>query len=225
MIHIIKKTIRKFDHILLLVGLVFLLAAPIWEQVIGSGFLWSDIMILISLVAGVSVTHSHKVGELDYQQYMGFMVIVLTCLNSFIGFGVLLETITRSSQVVFFLLLSVTVSKLIIKSRSVDSEVVVNSISGYLLLGLSWSIIIGIWNSAYPGSFNFVFKGQDAFFDSMYYVFVTMTTLGYGDMLPITMAGKAFSMLISVTGAFYTTIVLGMIVGKYISNQTLNNLK
>jgi hypothetical protein len=70
-----------------------------------------------------------------------------------------------------------------------------------------------------------VFNGQDAFFDSMYYVFVTMTTLGYGDMLPITMAGKAFSMLISVTGAFYTTIVLGMIVGKYISNQTLNNLK
>jgi hypothetical protein len=218
----LKKVIREFDHILLLVGLVFLVASPIWEELIGQGLLWSDVMIIVSLIAGLSVTYTHRKQTVTHEQYFGFIVIMITVLNSFIGFGIQFENITHYAQVLFFLLLTITMFKLIIKAKTVDAEVVINSISGYLLMGLSWAILIGIWIGAFPGSFNFGGTQTNEFFDAMYYAFVTMTTLGYGDMLPVSMAAKSFGMLISVTGAFYTTIVLGMIVGKYISNQNLN---
>ena len=42
-----KSSLRKIDHILLLGSLLFLVATPIWEQVTGSVWLWSDIAIVL----------------------------------------------------------------------------------------------------------------------------------------------------------------------------------
>lgn len=50
------------------------------------------------------------------------------------------------------------------------------------------------------------------FLDSLYFVFMTVTTVGYGDFVPITNLGKAFTILFSFTGivfAFYFITVLG----------------
>jgi hypothetical protein len=220
MLHRITLTIKKFDHILLLGGLLLLVASPIWEALVTGGLFFEELMIIVTLISGLSVTFTHNKGKIGSGQYLGLIVILATVLDVFVGLGFWFETITHYGQVVYYLLLTTTMFRLIIKSSAVDSEVVINSISGYLLMGLSWSILVGIWNAFFPGSFSYVSDGGSFLFDSMYYVFVTMTTLGYGDMLPLTLAAKSFSMLISITGAFYTTIVIGMIVGKYVSRQT-----
>lgn len=219
----IRVIIRKFDHILLLAGLLFLIASPIWETLIGGGVLLSDFMILVTLVAGLSVTYTHKNHRIGLVQIIGLVVILMTALDLFINLGSGFENITHVTQIVYYLILTATMFKLIVRARQVDAEVLINSISGYLLMGLSWSILVVVWSAYHPSSFSFEMVGENALFESMYYSFVTMTTLGYGDMLPTSLAAKSFSMLISITGAFYTTIVLGMIVGKYISNQSLNN--
>lgn len=218
----IKRALRKFDHIFLLGGLLFLVASPIWEVLIGKGVIWSEVMIVITLLAGLSVTYTHNRNRFGIVQYIGLAIIVFTLLDVFVNLGPWIEGISRSGQVGYYFLLTITMFQLILRSDKVDGEVVVNSISGYLLMGLSWAILIVIWNTIFPGSFNFSGQTNNALFESMYFSFVTMTTLGYGDLLPITLAGKSFSMLISITGSFYTTIVLGMIVGKFISNQTIN---
>ena len=219
MLNRIKKTIRTFDHYLLLGGLIALVASPIWGALLDESLFWSDIMIIMILIAGLSITYTHNKTKVRLTQYFGVTVIALTIINTFIDLSEQLENVTYYGQVIFFLILTMTMFKLILRSKKVNAEVVVNSISGYLLTGLSWTILIVVWDNAFPGSFNFSNQGKGGFFDFMYYTYVTMTTLGYGDMLPLTLAGKSFSLLISITGAFYSTIVLGMIVGKFISNQ------
>jgi hypothetical protein len=46
-----------------------------------------------------------------------------------------------------------------------------------------------------------------------------MTTLGYGDLLPLTNSGKSWSVLMAITGSFYSTVVLALIVGKFIASK------
>lgn len=222
----IKKNIRKFDHILLLVGLILLIATPIWEKLVGNADFKTSIsgtltiILIVILMAGTSLVYSHRVKGSSRVKYMGLITTLFTLLNAYNFFGSVFNQITHYMQVIFFLLLTTSVFSIIMRSRKVDAEVVINSISGYLLTGLSWSILIEIWEVTYPSSFNFGLEGEEMFFDVIYYCFVTMTTLGYGDMVPQTHAAKSFSILIAVTGAFYNTIALGMIVGKYIWYQS-----
>lgn len=221
MLNRLQKVVQKFDHILLLGALVSMVASPIWEEFVHGGLLWSELSILLILISGLSITYTHNTSGNYIFQYLGFAVIITTVLdNWFIDYS-RFSFFSSYFQVSYFLFLAITTVKIILKSKTVTSEVVINSISGYLLMGLGWSIIISVWVGNFPESFSFAEVSGEGFFNAFYYTFVTMTTLGYGDLLPLTPAAKSFSVLISVSGSFYSTIVLGMIVGKYISIQSL----
>lgn len=220
MLNRVQHKVQKIDHILLLSALVCFVASPIWETLFTGGVLWSELMIIIVLVSGLSITYTHNTSGNYLFQFFGLGVILATIGSSFIGFGTKFEILTNYLQVGYFLYLAIVTLRIIIRSRKVTSEVVINSISGYLLIGLGWSIVITMWMTYFPQSFSFTKALGENFYNSFYFSFVTMTTLGYGDMLPVTSAAKAFSILISISGAFYSTIVLGMIVGKYISTQS-----
>ena len=53
----------------------------------------------------------------------------------------------------------------------------------------------------------------------IYYTFVTLSTLGYGDVVPSTPQSQAVSLLIAISGQFYMVIIVAAIVGKYISGK------
>ena len=219
-----KSILKKVDHILLLGSLLFLVASPIWEQIVNGGFIWTELATILIVVSGLSVTYSHLSSRISFKFIFGVFTIIVSLVEMLTHFGGAFKIIVQYSQLGFFFMLNLVVVKLIIQAKKVDAVVVVNSISGYLLMGFSWAIILGLWNNAFPNSFTFS-DSEGGLFQEIYFSFVTMTTSGYGDYLPITAPAKAFSILISVTGAFYTTILLGMIVGKFISDQTLNNEK
>ncbi len=220
MLNRVQKVVQKFDHVLLLGALVTMVASPIWEEFVHGDLLWSEISIIMILVSGLSITYTHNTSGNYFFQYLGVGVIIITLVNNWFELGPKFSYFASYFQVGYFLFLAVTTVKIILKSKTVTSEVVINSISGYLLMGLGWSIIISVWVANFPDSFSFTQVSGDGFFNAFYYAFVTMTTLGYGDLLPLTPAAKSFSVLISVSGSFYSTIVLGMIVGKYISTQS-----
>ena len=98
--------------------------------------------------------------------------------------------------------------------KGVDFNTLIAGISGYILIGISMGILVNTMENAYPGSFTFKeIKSYDAY----YYSFVTMSTLGYGDILPLTKSAKGLSVFITLIGQFYMAIVLGMIIGKMIA--------
>lgn len=53
----------------------------------------------------------------------------------------------------------------------------------------------------------------------MYYGFVTMTTLGYGDITPLTSTARALSIAEAITGQFYTAVLVAGLVSAYISSK------
>ncbi len=119
--------------------------------------------------------------------------------------------------IAFFIVLVIRVLIQIARSKVVDEGVIAESISGYLLMGLLFSFLVDIIIFFFPDSVNFPGTDTTDMAESIYFTFVTMSTLGYGDVLPTIPITRSLSILVSVSGQIYLTVIVAMLVGKYIS--------
>ena len=119
--------------------------------------------------------------------------------------------------IAFFIVLVIRVLIQIARSKVVDEGVIAESISGYLLMGLLFSFLVDVVIFFFPDSVNFPGTDTPDMAESMYFTFVTMSTLGYGDVLPTIPITRSLSILVSVSGQIYLTVIIAMLVGKYIS--------
>ena len=94
----------------------------------------------------------------------------------------------------------------------VTSRVIYGSIAAYLLLGLIGGNLFFFLDLVYPGSFNITMNTQTANFFS----FTTLTTVGYGNVFPIKAQSQAISSFFAITGQLYLTILVAILVGKYL---------
>lgn len=100
------------------------------------------------------------------------------------------------------------------------------SINGYLMLGMSFSILIGLVCIIDPTAFSFKHLSETMnpsisyVSNYIYFGFVTLSTLGYGDVVPLTPAAKSISIFTSITGQMYIAIIIAALVSKYLSQKS-----
>ncbi|PKG56202.1 transporter [Shewanella sp. Choline-02u-19] len=107
-----------------------------------------------------------------------------------------------------------SISKQILFSGSVDTNKVVGSIALFLLLGLQWALIYLLVLAFSPDAFTGVEQipwGQN-FSKMAYFSFVTLTTLGYGDISPNTPFAQVVVYMEAIAGVFYMAIVVASLV-------------
>ncbi|TVS07597.1 MAG: two pore domain potassium channel family protein [Cyanobium sp. PLM2.Bin73] len=116
------------------------------------------------------------------------------------------------------------------EERRVDEAVLTGALAGYLMLGLSGGLLSAAVETVAPGSFSgveFTVPGQDDlvgvwrlnFVRLNYFAFVSLTTTGYGDILPVTPAAQMVSIALAVAGNSYLAIVMGLLIGRF-SNRS-----
>ncbi len=110
-------------------------------------------------------------------------------------------------------------------ARKVTLEVILGAIIGYLMLGLVYSIFIAFIMQQDPEAFNITRNLPDGLNpithlgESIYFSFVSMTTVGYGDILPIKPYTRSFSIFISISGQLYIAVIIALLVGKFASGN------
>lgn len=97
----------------------------------------------------------------------------------------------------------------------------VGAICVFLLLGLIWSFTYALLELAIPGSFEGFSPGNGPGNDSswLYFSFVTLTTLGYGDITPVSATARSLAFLQAVAGQFYVAVLVAGLVSAYISDR------
>ena len=100
-------------------------------------------------------------------------------------------------------------------------NVILGLISGYISLGLlSFFICLSI-EIIYPNSFSGLTQVNQDMSDSlMYYSYITLMSIGYGDILPITPIAQKAAIFIGLIGQFYLVILTAIVVGKYINQKS-----
>lgn len=122
--------------------------------------------------------------------------------------------------ILFFLMITVVVLRAVIKDNIISFNTLCGAVCGYLLIGLVWSFFYSLILNYYPTAFNVPDTGS-TIFDShfqrfTYYSYVTLTTLGYGDITPSINIAKTLAWLEAVAGQVYLTVWLAQLVGLHI---------
>jgi len=106
----------------------------------------------------------------------------------------------------------------IIKSRDVTTEILSASICVYLLIGLAWATLYVIVDMFYPGSFmDTDGKPLQDGPDFLFFSYVTLTTVGYGNIEAISDQARSLASLEALSGQLYLTIMVARLVGLHIS--------
>jgi len=132
-----------------------------------------------------------------------------------------LHTILYSYAI--FMILSV-----LMPQKKADIETIYGTISVYILIGLCWTNIYNIVDYFHPGSFAFSNPVIDRPFDwsdYLYYSFVTLTTLGYGDIVPVAPQARSCAIIESIFGVIFIAVMVSKTIGLYVSGITKTLVK
>ena len=99
-------------------------------------------------------------------------------------------------------------------SEAKDTDALLAAVYGYLLLAMSWAILYFQIEKWVPGSFNLP-EGADQWSSLLYFSIVTITTLGYGDVLPVSGQARMAAGFEAVVGVLYIAVLIGSIVGSF----------
>ena len=121
----------------------------------------------------------------------------------------------------FMAIIVVTILRYIFLQQEVSADLIAGAIVAYLLMAIMWAFIYYLLEAIHPGSFNLptgTLQTQPALF--RYFSLVTITTVGYGDITPITPVARAFANLEAVVGQLYLVILVAWLVGMYVSKKS-----
>jgi len=118
-------------------------------------------------------------------------------------------------NVLFFVFIFVMLFRHILHSKVVEAEILYGAVSCYFLIGYVWAFLNQILYVIEPASFSFAASKMVTGYDFLYYSFVSLTTLGYGDITPTTDYGKSLAMVEAVVGVFYMALVVARLVSLY----------
>lgn len=172
-----------------------LLIVGIWSLK-GGGRFFSIGMFFV--VTGIALNVIAVTSHTPFFQYSSILAII----------GFLLVTISYTLRQIVF-------------GTEVNANRLVGAVCVYLLLGVIWGLTYSIVELAMPGSFDGVTTAQGNGWNSswLYFSFVTLTTLGYGDILPISATARALAYMQAVVGQFYVAVLVAGLVSGYISNR------
>jgi hypothetical protein len=140
--------------------------------------------------------------------------VILDGLNFFFESHLLMIVAYSFATFLYFYIIFLLVKSLL-SIRVVTPDLIYCAISIYLLIGIMWAGIFTVVEGISPGSFS----GNSGPIDLLYFSFVTLTTVGYGDVLPVSILGKRLAIFEAAMGSIYMAVIIAMIVGRYMSMQ------
>jgi hypothetical protein len=163
-----------------------------------------------------------------------FLVALIIGLGSFVGraldiFGDVNEALPLSFGLRFGFTFIVTISIFgdVIRSRRVTMDTVFGACCVYLLMAVSWANIYILMELVQSGSFQLALTGSGDLWsgagaaDSQLYYFslITLTTVGYGEIVPLTAPARSFAALEGVVGQLYVAVILARLVSLQVTDR------
>ncbi len=209
---------RRNRALFLLIAFLFLLvAAPVLAPVFDLRLLFDVFLTLIfaSAIYAASEKRWHYVISTIL-----FAVTVSAIWIEYIFPGKISYLISQSTALIFFLFAGIRVISSLLKAKKITANAIFAAIVVYLIAGVLWAGVYSIMEMLLPGSLNLGdIDVRDASYRLVYFSFVTLTTLGYGDIAPLTDIASAFVVLEAIFGQMYITVLIAWLVGRYISEN------
>jgi hypothetical protein len=211
----IRMRIGRFLFLFISIVLMFVLR-PFLEGFVGIRLLMNIFFTLV-LISGVFAVHEKR-GPFIAALSMALLAGVGLWshrITEITAFGVMSHIVT----ILFLGYLASVILSYIFRNKKITADMIMGGICVYFLLGWLWADIYALIEILQPGSFRPAMGSSTDLWDYIYYSFVTLTTLGYGDVTPVSDAAQSFAILEATTGQLFIAVLIARLVGIHISQS------
>lgn len=211
---------RGLSSLLLLLFMIFF-SSPFIESHLVDTLI--SVFLALLLVSGIANMRGRKI----------FRACAILVAGTALIFSILLQVIpspavislSRLSAIAYFFFLIDVVLRQVFRAGPVTAHRIRGAIAVYLLIGITWSFIYQLIAQLLPGAFSFpqsmtAKPGEEAHRAVLtYFSYVTMTTLGYGDIVPVHPAARMFVIVEALIGQIYPATLLARLVSLEIASR------
>ena len=201
---------------LLIAMLLYFILRPFLEGFVRIQLLMS-IFLSIILLSGIYAI-SQKKHILIIALFLGIPLLLIQWAKNILDISRFI-LIGDIFGILFFGFSSAIILAYLFREKEITGDVIIGSICAYFMIGFMWSSVFSSLEILCPGSFSLPEISGLGRSEFAYYSFVTLTTLGYGDITPLTAPARSFSLLEAVTGQLYIAVLVARLVGLHISQS------
>jgi hypothetical protein len=107
----------------------------------------------------------------------------------------------------------------IVRSQRVTGDVLAGALATYIMAGLAFAVLFGVIANLRPEAFGTATAAPATFPDLVYFSFVTLMTIGFGDVTPAGPVARAFVLFEGLFGVAFTTVVMASLVAGYLRHR------
>jgi hypothetical protein len=146
------------------------------------------------------------------------LALVAVALNgsALSGYRPFLRELGPGVSVVFSVYMTFLLVAGVVRSRRVTGDVLAGALAAYIGAGLAFSVAFGVLEGRHAAAFQAAGGGQVSFPDLVYFSFVTLLTIGFGDVTPVAPVARALVLLEGLFGVVFTTMVMASLVAGYL---------
>jgi voltage-gated potassium channel len=208
--------LKQNINLLFISLLLFIMLYPLC---LSSGIGMQSLMVflVIILVAGLRALGPH-----EKARYLGRLILLFSVLTTgtlYFLHSPYKEVVGMFCSLLFFVFTAVRLQSFVMNMEKLTQERLVSALCVYILMGIIWAQVYFIVDFFHHGAFTvpsnqalILMPEHQRFHTLLYYSFITLTTVGYGDITPVLPLARSLSICEVITGQFYIVVLIGHIV-------------
>jgi hypothetical protein len=226
----VDKKLSSNRFLLLLIALtILLLSYPYFSNTVVGATL-GGLTSLGMYIFGVYAVRVHR--------WAFITAVVLAVMDAAINIVAMVQgtrghPLVEGAYLVFDAFITVIIFFEVIRTKEIDRDAIFGIVCVYLLIGVTFGTLYDLLETLVPGSFQINVTSANVEYVGwrvlIFFSFMTLTTIGYGDVTPVTFQAQSLALIEGVIGVLYVAVLIARIVGIYsqrsISNGTVEILR
>ncbi len=216
-----RLILRRYSAVELLVTIILLFAITPFVQNLRHGRVIESVMMTLLLLSAVLAVAGRR------SAFWGILLVTPALAGRWLNHlnpKLFPMAVFHFAALVFIGYVIGHLLRFVLTTSKVNHETLCASIAAYLMIGILWSICYELLAQINPSAFAFSNPGQTMdSFNAFYLSFVTLSTVGYGDVTPVSRGARMLAVMEAITGMFYVAVLVARLVSIYSIPQNIGN--
>lgn len=216
------RRLNPFSPAILLASLFLMLIASPFLEVVPGGDLIEAILLSLVLFAA-ALAAGDRLSTFIWAAVLVIPAVVGKWVNHFLP-ALAPAEIFLTCGLLFIAFAIVQLLRFVGRAPRVDFEVLCAGVSAYLMLGVLWGFAFILVDRLSPASFVFALPAEAGQqlkgFTAIYFSYITLCTIGYGDIVPVSGPARMLAMMEGMTGLLYMAVFVARLVSLYSSRPS-----
>jgi hypothetical protein len=201
-------------NLFLLISIIGLTFSPVFDKWIKEKFVQQIFFTIMFLTSVIAVKTEH-----NKLLYVAIIISGLSWINILFNNNSSFKfSVNYLVLIIYFAYILYRLIIQLVKIKEVNANVIMEAINVYLLVGILGAIALYMVNTYIPGSIEAI-PAENRIHEYIYFSFVTLTTLGYGDITPSLPISKTIVVFLAIFGQFYIAVIMAFLVSKFMNNK------